>query len=395
MSKFDPRIYLFSLGHFSVDWAQGAIPALLPWFISNCGLNYQAAGTIIFANILLSSVLQPVFGYYADRVSKPWFAPAGSIIGGLSIAALPFVENYAAILALSMLSGLGAAIYHPEAARMVNALAGASKGRAMGTFSVGGNAGFAAGPAFAGLCAYVLDPRLLVAYGAVNLVIALLLHRVLPKAMRDIRCGTLEAAARNGGAPLPAQNDWRSFGRLSVVIFARSITFSSCMAFIPLYWVSVLGAHAQTASLSLTAFSVMGAVFTYFGGLLCDRLGFVKTMRVCFTLLIPALALLVNAWSLPAAALALIPAAFCVFSPYSATVVLGQTYLGKNIAFASGVTLGLTTTVGGLFAPLIGRAADSFGVHAALQCLWAVAIIAAAASFTLKTPKALEKKPRG
>ena len=98
MSKFDPRIYLFSLGHFSVDWAQGAIPALLPWFISNCGLNYQAAGTIIFANILLSSVLQPVFGYYADRVSKPWFAPAGSIIGGLSIAALPFVENYAAIL---------------------------------------------------------------------------------------------------------------------------------------------------------------------------------------------------------------------------------------------------------------------------------------------------------
>ncbi len=36
MHRFDPRIYLFTLGHFSVDWAQGAIPALLPYFIATC-----------------------------------------------------------------------------------------------------------------------------------------------------------------------------------------------------------------------------------------------------------------------------------------------------------------------------------------------------------------------
>ena len=41
MNRFDPRIYLFTLGHFSVDWAQGAIPALLPYFIATCGWSYQ------------------------------------------------------------------------------------------------------------------------------------------------------------------------------------------------------------------------------------------------------------------------------------------------------------------------------------------------------------------
>ena len=59
MQRFDPRIYLFACGHFSVDWAQSAIPALLPYFISVCHLSYQDAGTLIFANILLASIFQP------------------------------------------------------------------------------------------------------------------------------------------------------------------------------------------------------------------------------------------------------------------------------------------------------------------------------------------------
>ena len=52
MKKLSPYVYLFATGHFSVDWAQGAIPALLPYFISSCNLNYQDAATLIFANML-------------------------------------------------------------------------------------------------------------------------------------------------------------------------------------------------------------------------------------------------------------------------------------------------------------------------------------------------------
>lgn len=40
MQRFDPRIYLFTVGHFSIDWAQGAIPALLPYFIATYGWSY-------------------------------------------------------------------------------------------------------------------------------------------------------------------------------------------------------------------------------------------------------------------------------------------------------------------------------------------------------------------
>ena len=47
---------------------------------------------------------------------------------------------------MAIVSGIGIAAYLPEAARLVNFAAGASKGTAMSLFGVGGTIGFAIGP---------------------------------------------------------------------------------------------------------------------------------------------------------------------------------------------------------------------------------------------------------
>ena len=56
------------------------------------------------------------------------------------------------------------------------------------------------------------------------------------------------------------------------------------------------------------------------------------------------------------------------------------------------MTLGLQGTLGGLVTPLVGRAADSYGIVTALQVLWIVAVLGAVASFTLHTPDALKSR---
>lgn len=384
MNRFDPRIYLFTLGHFSVDWAQGAIPALLPYFISACQLSYQDAGTLAFANILLSSVAQPVFGYYADKVSKPWFAPLGIIITGISLSAMAFTTSFTLLFILSMMAGLGSAIYHPEAAHMINDIAGENKGKAMGTFSLGGNGGFAVGPMFAGFCAYMTDVRLLALFGVFNAIVAIILHHFLPGILSDI-AGMKRKAAAAGVEN--TRNDWKSFGKLTVLIFARSIGFTVCNTFLPIFWIQVLHADASEGSFILTILFSLGCVITYFGGLLADRIGCVRMLRIAFISMIPAMFLLINNTNTFFAMILLLPAAFALFAPFSASVVLGQNYLGKNVAFASGITLGLSTTFGGLVTPVIGRAADTFGLVPALQILWVVAILGAIFSFTLKSDR--------
>ena len=47
---------------------------------------------------------------------------------------------------------------------------------------------------------------------------------------------------------------------------------------------------------------------------------------------------------------------------YSPVIVLGQTYLAKSIGFASGITLGVSQTIGGVIAPVVGNLADTYSL---------------------------------
>src|ERR1041385_4971980 len=61
-----------SAGHFSVDLSQGAVPALLPYFVAERHLSYAAAAGLVLAQTISSSVLQPLFGQWTDRRPAPW-----------------------------------------------------------------------------------------------------------------------------------------------------------------------------------------------------------------------------------------------------------------------------------------------------------------------------------
>jgi FSR family fosmidomycin resistance protein-like MFS transporter len=56
-------------------------------------------------------------------------------------------------------------------------------------------------------------------------------------------------------------------------------------------------------------------------------------------------------------------------------IVMGQKYLPNHVGLASGVTLGLTITAGGVAAPFLGKIADVYGIHSALWSLTCVPVI--------------------
>lgn len=386
MHKINPLIYLLAFGHFITDWAQGAIPALLPYFISTCNLNYRDAASLIFANLFLASVTQPLFGYFSDRVSKPWFVPLGPVLCGLSLSVIAFSTNYWVIFFAVMVCGLGSSVFHPEAALMVNKISGKFKGQALGSFSVGGNAGFAVGPLLAGLCAYKYSIHGLVIFGLINITAAIFLYYHMPSILAQAEAADKE---EKNSTPGGLKNDWVSFGKLFILIVARSIAFTLCNSFIPIYWVAVLHTSAATGSFALTILFTLGAFITYFGGVLSDRIGNVKVIKLTYLIMIPAMFALNHTTTEWLAMLLLFPVGIAVFLSYSPSVYLGQTYLAKNIGFASGITLGVSTTIGGLVAPFVGHLADLYGVASALNILWIMGIVAFVFSFFIPEPKSL------
>ena len=336
---------------------------------------------MVFANVMVSSLLQPLSGYYADKMSKPWFIAAGPVCAGLSVTFIGFSSSYWAIFAAAMLCGVGSALFHPEAALMVNRIAGKRKGQAIAIFSMGGNLGFAVGPIAAGICAYTIGIHSLLLFGVVNLSVGAAILWKLPAAKRA--AGQYIEEEKGEIAEAKKRNDWGSFGKLSLTMLARSLAFTLSNTFIPIFWVTVLHATAQEGTRALSFLFAMGAGLTYVGGVLADRIGYVRVLRLTFCAMIPTMFILTHVDDAWWATALLLPTAFAIFVPFSPIVVLGQTYLAKNAGFASGVTLGLSTTIGGLFAPLVGWAADLWGLVTALQILWIAGAVGAAASFAL------------
>jgi len=110
-------------------------------------------------------------------------------------------------------------------------------------------------------------------------------------------------------------------------------------------------------------------------------------VRMSYVLLAPIVGLLSMTTNHLTAYLLMVPMGLAMFAPFSSVVVLGQSYLSRNIGFASGVTMGLSISIGGIMVPLIGKFADSYGLVATMQLLAGIAVVAAAASFFLPQPK--------
>ena len=73
---------VLSAGHLFTDVNQGAVAALVPFLVVERGLSLTAAGLLVLAATLSSSVVQPLFGYFSDRKPLPALMPLGVTLGG-------------------------------------------------------------------------------------------------------------------------------------------------------------------------------------------------------------------------------------------------------------------------------------------------------------------------
>lgn len=383
------HIGLLSAGHLATDINQGALPALLPFFIAAHDLSYAAAAGIVFAANMTSSIVQPMFGLAADRFSKPWLLSAGLMLAGTGLALSGLVKSYHWILCLAVISGTGIAAYHPEAARLVNYAAGTKKGTAMSIFGVGGTIGFAAGPIIATAALLQWDLK-----GTLVLIAPVSIMAIIISS----RFSTFEslAASKNEDFNISGakhnKDNWGAFSRLTVVIIGRSIIFYGLNTFIPIYWINVLNQSKAGGAMALTIFAGSGIIGNLLGGGLADRLGHKKVMLLGFFGLTILLPILIQVDSILAATLLLVPTGVLLYGTYSPSIVLGQMYLPNRVGFSSGITLGVAVAIGGGAAPIIGKIADLYGIWFSLASIAFLPILFSAIVLSLPAYQEVTEK---
>src|SRR6266571_7728796 len=135
-----------SSGHLATDFANGALPALLPFFVDKFTLSYTLAAAVVLASAVSSSIVQPLFGLWSDRRGAIWLLPGGVALGGIGIALAADAPSYWLVVVLVVVSGIGVAAYHPEGSKFAAFVSGRKRASGMALFSIGGNLGYALGP---------------------------------------------------------------------------------------------------------------------------------------------------------------------------------------------------------------------------------------------------------
>lgn len=387
MNKNKIYQYVLALGHGCSDINQGALSAVLPFIIATYHFDYTTAAMLVTVSNLFGSIVQPVFGNIADKKNKPWIMALGVLLAGGGMALTGLISNFYGLCVAVIISGIGIAMFHPQAAQLVSLSSQKNQqGKGISIFSFGGKIGSTLGP--------ILTSSSILLFGMkgtlVFLIPSFIFGMISSLFLKDFKelGGSVhihddEEKSNDSQKTSYKQDDWPAFIKLCITVFGRSIITNGMSTFLALYFIQMLNQNESFGNSALSIYFAIGALAALVGGSLADKFGYKKMIVISFAIFFLSLVVFTMTQNILLAMVMLIPLAIAESLSYSPMVVLGQQYLPNHTGFASGITLGLAVSVGAILCPILGFIADGYGLTSALYVIAGISAISLVSSLFL------------
>jgi MFS transporter, FSR family, fosmidomycin resistance protein len=356
--------FAITLAHITVDMHTGSLAILLPALLVAFDLNYALAASIFTANQIVIAIAQPLFGTLGDARSHRWMVWVGCALTGLAMVSIVFLPNYPLVIAAVMLSGIGSAMFHPEAIARIRAVSGDKVTSGVSLFFSGGNIGFALGPFLATFFATRFGEAgeaLMLLPTVIALIFLATQWGVLSQpSIKKAKARDIGRRGRIAAAGL--------VGFLMVLIILRSSTLKGLETFIPLYYTETTTLSQQMIANLVTTLSLAGVLGTLLGGVVADRIGRRLTMGISMAVSLAGIYGFLNADGLLRLVLLFITGA-CLTAAWPIIVVMIQEAMPNNVGLASGLSLGTAYGAQAIVVQILGIVADQRGLDTVMTIL--------------------------
>jgi FSR family fosmidomycin resistance protein-like MFS transporter len=360
-------------GHFIHDIYTSFVAPLLPLIIEKLSLSLTAAGSLN-AILQLPGLLNPLFGYIADRALLRYFLILAPAVTATLISSLGFASSYWSLALLLFVTGLSVAAFHAPAPALIAHISGRQVGLGMSLFMAGGELARTVGPLIAvwAVTTWTMDGfyRIVVLGWAGTLILFWRLRSVsAPSQTRG-----------NLAALLPSLRSL--FLPIFLITFFRNFMLDSLVTYLPTY-MDMQGASLWVGGASLAILEGAGVAGALLGGPMSDRVGR-KPVLLTATLLSSLILLIflqAEGWQIIPILIAL---GFTTLSTTPVIMALVQDQLPDNRSLANGIFMAITFMLrtGSILA--VGAIGDLFGLETAYY--WSAIISLLAIPVIMRLP---------
>jgi MFS family permease len=352
-------------------------------YASELGASVGIIGLIVGLYSITNTPANVFFGRLIDRVGYKIPLIAGLVGDALSMFFYSLCRLPIHLALVRVLHGTTGGLIGPATMSVTADYSGkAQKGRAMGFYGMALAAATLVGYGVSGVIVSRLDYRALFLFGALLLIVGVILSFLLPDSGQR---GNPTAKAQPGEGLNQAKDLLRRRG-LTVAycsIFAQYFTFGGVVTLLPLY-VRSFGMEVFHVGMLMAAFAITFIIVQFPSGALSDKVGRLLPTAVGLSLSIVSLVALPTLRTFPllAVAMAAYGAGYGMLFPSISALVADHT-AAEERGMATGIFHALLTAGVAIGAPLMGWVGGTVGLESALALTPAIMVLALAVTLTL------------
>lgn len=350
------NVVLISIAHFIHDVYSSFLAPILPLLIDKLSMSYTQAG---FLTVIqrLPSLLNPMVGIMADRISIKYFVIISPAITVIVMSMLGWAPTYIILGALLLFMGIGASMFHVPAPVMIKQISGERIGKGMSFFMLGGELARSIGPLviLGAISSWGLEGTYkLIPFGLTASFILYLRFKNLTPPSQKVKHTNKKIIA--------ALREYKNlFLMIFGILFFTSIIKGTITTFLTVYLTNQ-GDTLWYAGTALSVFQLAGAGGTFLSGTISDKMGR-KNVLLISAILNPVLLFVFISTSGVFSFIVLLILGFFLFAFTPVLLAIVNESKSEFPTFLNGVFMTINFLTGAFTVSLIGISADFFSLE--------------------------------
>ncbi len=365
--------------HFINDIYTGVLNPIMPFIAAKIGISMAIATIILTISHIFSSLLQPLFGFFADNIVKRSFIFWGLILSSIFIPLSALAHNPFILVLFIIFGSIGSSLFHPQALGFASKFAQKdSAGKSMAVFVAMGTLGYSMGPVVSSAITQFLGMPKMPLMTFLGIVWALIMFSFVPK----LSLSEKVINKINFKTAFKRILTNRKLNILNVIAMLKTMIMSACFILLPFLWKN-MGYKPFYIGMALFMFIFAGGIGSLISGHIEKNIGAANVFYISMISTFPLMILFIlSCSSHPTLSLVIfVIMGFITMMATPVTMVMAQNVIPEYKSIISGFINGFSWGIVAIAMSLLGFIAEKFGIT---NVLIFVSIIPAACSILVK-----------